>query len=1687
MRTKILLVKLFILVQVCYCQVLDNFVFTKTPLSNILYSQICSQNTPLKNIIALNSTNSSFIGWSNTCGVVIFNIDNNDDVSYTFLLQDASKVLKIFQSYTQSIWIIKNSQIQIYNKKEQKITNTLIYGGPSSNLIDVQEIPSEQVILIFTERQIQFIDTYNLVVLSSTYDIKTSDPSIMSALIISDKYLLLGQGYQINVIEFLNLSTQTNTVIAKSNGLVFTQYNTYVTRMVMLPNNAFAIQTSTQGIYFGNFTSFITTRNVQNITFQQQIQDKSYLQMQYIQTNLNQSYLIAEEAFNAIKIIQFQYTPSFNQFFYQLLPIYTKTYDLKLLFNSQYLISFTDKCVNIYKNITSNYQNQQPNILSINNNILYNSFKFVSNSGNRCFIQQNLLYYSKGTDGVIILNIDPINYTLQANNVLNIDSNSHSFAVQIYNTSQLVVGDSNLYFLNITNLQQPKIISNNSFNLQQINANYAIVSQNLNTIFVAAGYAGLMIVNITNFTNPNLISSISTNTPAQYSCSFIQTYLNEKYVIANYQNLGIYVYDVSYLNKPQTYSFFPISAGQDFSISITKFFMVISNSDYGIAIINITDLKNLSLISNIYIQGSTQRAYLISNDQYILTLSVFSGQLQLVDITNLKNPKIIQQYSYNNQISAYDLCLSSNYNTAYLAMGSGIVQFNLFTNKNLNINFFDCTDPNKIVSLNQNNWFSVGQQIGVQITEILPNVMRQVMITSAYYYNNFFQLQMLPTWSSFQLQQQMLMINIEKELLQQQVKNDSETIEFVFEIKEKLFNTDFIYSSIGITSQISQNIFNLCQQNQIVDSQSYVIQYKQNIISQAFSSFSSAQTNHILYVLNQKVISFPVIFNIQGSLQFQADLNLISTPSDQVSIQIITSPAQGVFINKQYKQLNVIFKQDLSGITLSGDLKSVNMILQQRLYFANFTNTNNISFNIIINDGLNYQITQLLTYSNCKFIKLNSPIFKNPKKSLQQDFESKNQNGKSLSVLTNFQYTFDSNIFLDKDSQSVSYSAYIQKDNNYILIPQNYWINFEKSSRTFYGQIDLSQYNQVIRLMVNATDGYTYSTDTFEIHLDIIPAYYVFTILFEIFLPLFVIITIYNHKSILINFLRRFKLLQMPLQIDLNKQYYLQIPILENCLEDGLEIWKSYKYTIIKQIVLRELTYLKLDKKTTEIDKNDNSCNDSRVHNDMTKSQNARMAQSTLNKSSAKQVQSKNNSKQLLNLSQKIVKNMSNQEVKQIQKHLKEQKVNYNYNCFIYMQKNGQLNYKNILDSIHKWCLKHYNKPKVLNDLQNPASLFSHFMIGLVSIYFAQIDKTAENVIQMLKQQALKEGLSEKDWTKMYVEFITDGDIVLYQPVPQPIYNQQKIDEQINLIQQLQQEISVSEFIMPLIKENLKAIALGFTSEKQSYFPIARKLSLDCYTHQIHCIKVYRPFEKKSFFNKQKVIEVEKEKELSLNSLLPSWINSVDIINGSLFFSIQAQTKDQGRYQIKIFSTQKIIIKVIYVNIGSPKTPEDKQQNEEDRDATITQQFSQQKQQDDNQSEYQSQNKQFDNISQYQDVILQNLHMSNQEQHYSNLDSPQPLRPFKKALSQYHSSAQSIYNQIGNRSIYKVNKLERLDSKKTFKDNRDDVSETNSHRFVGDADFEHVNSNVNSPKNSPIQQLDTKYKTLQNQFLNQNI
>ncbi|KAL4437571.1 hypothetical protein ABPG74_017809 [Tetrahymena malaccensis] len=1661
MRTKFLLVHFLALVQICYAQVLDNFVFTKISLSNLLHSQICSQDTSLKNIVALNSTKSSFIGWSNTCGVAVFYIDDYDGIYYKFLLSDASQVLKIFQSYTSLIWIIKNSQILVYNQKDFKITNTLAYAGATSNFIDVQEIPSQQVILLFSQRQIQFIDTYNLAVITSTYDLKASDPSIISALIISDKYILLGQGYQINVIEFLNLSPQSNTVIAKSNGLVFTQYNTQVTSMVMLTNQTFAIQTSTQGIYFGNFTSFISTRNVQNITFQQSVQDKSYLQMQYLQTNQNQSYLIAEEAFNAIKIIQLQYSPLFKQYFYQLLPINTKTYDLKLLFNSKYLVSFTDKHVNIYKNITSNYQNQQPNILITNNNILYNSFKFVSSQGSRCFIQQNLLYYSKATDGVILLNIDPINNSLQTNTVINIDSNSHAFAVQIYNTSQLVVGDQNLYFLNITNLQQPKILSNNTFNLQQMNANYAIISNDLNTIFVSAGYAGLMIVNITNFTNPYLISSIQTNTPIQYSCSYIQTYLNEKYVIASYTNLGIYVYDVSILSKPQILSFFPISAGQDFSISNTKFFMVISTSDQGIAIINITDLKNLSLISNVYVQGSTQRAYLISGDQYILTVSVWSGQLQLVDITNLKNPKIIQQYSYNYEISAYDLCISSNLNTAYLAMGSGIVQLNLYTNKNLNINFFDFTDPNKIVSLNQNNWFFVGQQIGVQTTEVLPNVVRKVMITKAYYYNTFFQLQQLPSWSSFQLQQQILMISITKELLQQQIKNDSEILQFVFEIKEKLFNTDFIYTQIGITSQISQNIFNLCQQNQIIDSQNYVIQYKQNIISLAFSSYSSAQVNHILNVLNQRVMSFPVLFNIQGSLQYTADQNLISTLSDQVQIQIMTSIAQGAFINKQYKQLNVIFQEDLSGITLSGDLKSVNMILQQRLYFANFTNTNNISFNITINDGLNYQISQVISYSNCKFIKLNSPVFKNPKKSLQQDFESKNQNGKSLSVLSTFQYTFDSNIFLDKDSSQVSYSAYIQKDNNYILIPQNYWINFEKQSRTFYGQIDLSKFNQVIHLMVNATDGYTYSVDTFEIHFDIIPAYYVFTILLYIFMPLVVIFAIYNHKSILINFLRKYKLLQMPIQIELDKQYYLQIPILENCLEDGLEIWKSYKYTIIKEIVLRELTYLKLDKKTTEMDKNDNSCNDSRIHNDLSKSQNARMAQSTLNKSSAKQIHTKNNSKQLLNLSQKIVKNMSNQEVKQIQKHLKEQKVNYNYSCFIYMQKNGQLNYKNILDSIHKWCLKHYNKPKVLNDLQNPASLFAHFMIGLVSIYFAQIDKTAENVIQMLKQQALKEGLSEKDWTKSYVEFITDGDIVLYQPTPQAIYNQQKIDEQINLIQQLQQEISISEFIMPLIKENLKAIALGFTSEKQSYYPIARKLSLDCYSHQIHCIKVFRPFEKKSFFNKEKVIEVEKEKELSLNSLLPSWINSVDIINGSLFFSIQAQTKDQGRYQIKIFSTQNIIIKVIYVNIGSPKTPENIQMNDEDKEATITQQFSHYKQQDDQNTENQYQNKQFDNMSQYQDVILQNLQMSHQEPLNNNIDSPQPLRPFKKAMSQYHSSSQQsqIFNQLGNRSIYK--------SRWTFKEARDDFSDSNSHRLGCDNEYENANSNVNSPKNSP--------------------
>lgn len=65
----------------------------------------------------------------------------------------------------------------------------------------------------------------------------------------------------------------------------------------------------------------------------------------------------------------------------------------------------------------------------------------------------------------------------------------------------------------------------------------------------------------------------------------------------------------------------------------------------------------------------------------------------------------------------------------------------------------------------------------------------------------------------------------------------------------------------------------------------------------------------------------------------------------------------------------------------------------------------------------------------------------NKNKNLQKDFNSK-YSGSSLSIFQTFQYTFDAAIFTDEDDTILTYEAFIKFGNDFVPIPDGYWINF---------------------------------------------------------------------------------------------------------------------------------------------------------------------------------------------------------------------------------------------------------------------------------------------------------------------------------------------------------------------------------------------------------------------------------------------------------------------------------------------------------------------------------------------------------------------------------------------------------------------------------------------------------------------
>ncbi|EAR88095.2 transmembrane protein, putative (macronuclear) [Tetrahymena thermophila SB210] len=1209
---------------------------------------------------------------------------------------------------------------------------------------------------------------------------------------------------------------------------------------------------------------------------------------------------------------------------------------------SDLLYVSTQDDIQIYQIKETNYNQILPSVVNIPQIIVYDKFISALQYAYSCQYTpyKNYLLSAKGTEGVYIFKEDPNSHTLlQVQNINPPNFTTNLKLAKIFNKdNNLVIGrDNHLYFYDISDIKNPQQISTLSISTgNQIRSAY--ITKDLKKIIVAGDSQGVVIVDISNLSAPQIIASKYQDLPISSKCQDLSMDATEQYIYASYNGQGLVIYDVHNFTNPIILSYITTYGGQNIRVFQTKPLIVFADAQFGLKIIDVSQPASPMILVSLRTQGSVKECSIIYNETFLLCTARYRGQLQLIDLRDVKNPNILQVFNYQNIDGGLNICANSDKTVAYLGLATSVIRLNLFPSINfdLDIQLVSEGEIEMNTLLKIGTIFKVGQKIQINLNQVYPS--NQAYINNVFYYSDF-NMQDLPYWASYSQASQSLILQLDKNSLQtssanQLNSNQTNQInstqydnqlqisqqQFVFSVSQKLSKTDFINSYLSITQQQSQQIFVDCILANLITHDYFVVQTSQEVINDLLQNkYQQNIIDYIFYILSQRNNYYPINFLVESSLQVNIDdesvAPSIQTISSQLQISLDIDSSQGCFIPYQYSGVLIYLNAENTKIQLQGDVASINSVINSGIRIANFVNPQLIKLTITINDSVNYVITKTITASHKYIIKLNQPISNNPSLSLRDDFALKFSNSQ-LYIMESFSYTFNPEVFLNPDGRALHYTAKIFIKDEYQTLPQQYWLVFQQEQRNFFGSVSSSQFQTVARIMINVTDGYTYAIDYFEMHFDLIPFSYILLYMFQIMSPILGILGLWKYKSLMYNRFRKNNYSTTKIQIQSGNEILLQIPLLGNKVEIAQNIWKSYFKKLNKDQVLKELNQI-LEQK----DMDNHSMSQSKQD----------MAASTIKctpvfrkrQETFQKLQNKFTQSYLRSISK--VKQNKESPRNQIQKSRKS-----TISSSLYFNQDGSLNNSFILESVREHYQQNFKEKNFTTEaqLKNSQSMISRAIVGLAAFQFSELHQISQQILSFLKNVALQEGYLEIDWYKKYVQIIAQPKNIHQDQFPiiqffENCFNQIFQDTFQNC-EDREEKKKQSLQLIPFIKQVIEAIALGFTLDGKGMVPKVRGECIETEYHDIKSIRSYRPIQREIYCCFKHNYEELVEKEFHQNQELPSWIQSLDITNSVILIQGKAENKDIGEYVLNLYNKKDFLIKQIRLQI-SPCT--EKQQN----------------------------------------------------------------------------------------------------------------------------------------------------------------
>ncbi|EAR84027.2 calpain family cysteine protease (macronuclear) [Tetrahymena thermophila SB210] len=1429
---------------------------------------------------------------------LIFNQSSQTEYLYTIqATSDGEYVMFSKQNQFSLFKFTTRSQLQLLSQCDFPSTIINILMENQENIVYVIGMLGDIVAYDISNKHfVKFITKYS-----------SQQSTIHQSLITKDnKWIVLANDILgTSVLSIQNNNSQLNLVLAGQGVMIWKAWGA-----VVLDDNQYLYGIDIySGIYVCDFNQILSSDPNQypiQFNFTYFWPDNTYYVFYQLQLSKDNKYLFAAVRSYGIFIIDIQ--DRLNPILFQQIPVDGSPTFIDFSPDGKFLYFSNSFSFYIFQQTIPNLNNNYPNLFNTHQSQLFDD-------GTQAFYRWRCLQKKINQKQYIFQALDFIGF-----NILEVNDPYHLSQIYLYNIDEntgidsLALSSDNRYLylpiqenntsflvLDISDIENPT----EAFRLRlpTQNTNEAIFFSKDYKYLVSSFDQGILLLDSSQPPQLFLLDywQMQSNMTGENAGVMITN--NNRYILSTIRGYGIYVLDASNKTSLQYKSTYLSTGAEGIIPSLYNDTLAFLFDGFkGVGILDLRFLPQIQFLSRVNFNGWVNFVQPVLNDQYLLVAIMDTSMIHLINIQDVTKPYEMSQYQYQQQ-PAYALCLSEDIQFAYILDIQGIVILPLTSQVEIHTQIQLITNLANGVQIQQNIPNGTNLLVGqiVQLNFILLYPTDGMLIQKIQYYYQQ-KIQDLPYWMQYQSENQKLVIQVDKSSLNTDNLNapNLNTILVTIAIPLQVYSFQYNQTQLQITNIQASNIFQYLKQQNLIDSLGYVTDkfdhYEQFYFQIEGLDCSQPLFDAVKLTLQQSTFINPVTFFVEKSLSLNIkdEQSPINSISNNIQLLLQVNSNQGKFVKQDFSGAVVQTNDSQNQITFQGQLININNILSQKIIFANYSSFDQISINITVIDGVNYELNEQILLSDCIFIKQKLQIENNPQMSLQSQFNKVYQSG-IINIEQEFSVSFSSNSFISKDIQIDSYKALILKGDEYQPFNPEDWIQFESSSGNiyFHGNPPSSTFQNKYYIKVIATDGYSSAYDIFYINTSGVSFQFVANLMLKILPPIFALLGLLKNRSIFFN-------------IRFQKKVFFGN---EKCT---IEEVKIRKIPILGDNMIKcRLLFTNFLTKSR----------DSVIENIKTKKE---QEQASLKSSQDKK-------------SKNFLRQKSYTLTNQLKITLEKTVINPRSTSFEkkYLEKDGNIKYSKIFKDIVKQNVQFklqrikYDASNFISDFKNKNSIIYKGISALLSRYLLRLDVKSRQLYKYLKYYAQKKlKYSQNDWYRAFV-IIQSNDDIYDNEIMSPFPNCSLDIQQIMIVllelkiikntQQTFESISEQGLNPHLIREVLFADALGLVEYSPSIFQPCIGESIHLHQYQIQSIEAFQKIQSNICMGLRKLLNIEYVRfGVHKNMQLPKWIE-VENKNDVIIIKYRPYSQDIGTLLIKIFDTDSYVIKQYFLEVVDKK------------------------------------------------------------------------------------------------------------------------------------------------------------------------